>query len=184
MSAANVKPLELERRSSLDDAIEDGGVWFEWPAGVVEPALPVFWGQEIESRFLAPHLEPAPYPAVGLVCRHNAILRDEAFLADDAGDFLTSAILLPAYLNGWIETGEAPKAKRSLQDLERIELSGTTALVHNSHAGVYGHWLVEGLPKLLYMRSLSVGITQFVLHSMVQPHVGKWISTFSLRRRS
>jgi capsular polysaccharide biosynthesis protein len=167
--------LELQRCSSLEDALDRGGMWSDWPSGVAAPAPPVFWGEDIEARLLMPHRERAPYPAMGVCCVKRAIVRDEAFVADASGQLYVSDKIYPAYINKWLEKGELPKENRSLEDLERVELPGTSALVHNSHADVYGHWLVEGLPKLLFLGTLGHRPARLIMHSTAQPHVSKWL---------
>lgn len=174
MSNVGVQQLNLERRSSLDEVIERGGVWWDWPAGVAEPAPPVFLGADLPERLLAPHAEGAPYPAIGLACVRGGVVLDEAILADEAGNLYLSDTLSPSYVNVWIERGDRPKQRKPLSELTRIDVPGVSALVPNWNAGVYGHWLIEGLPKLLYLRTLAVPV-RFILHSTASPHVANWL---------
>lgn len=167
--------LELEQRSTLGEAVERGGVWFKWPRGVANPAPPVFWGDSIEPRLLKPHLESGQYRGMGVFCARGAVVRGEALLADSSGRLLLSDKLCPGYLNDRIEKGEFPKQKRSLSKLERVDLPGVSALVHNLNADTYGHWLVEGLPKLLFLRTLPIRPARFIVYAGAQPHVAKWI---------
>jgi O-antigen biosynthesis protein WbqL len=167
--------LELERRSSLHEVVDRGGVWFDWPDGVAEPAPPVFWGENLEAKLLAPHRERGPYPGVGIACIRGALVLDEAILADGSGQAYLSDDLFPSYANVWIERGDRPKQHRPLSKLEAVDLPGVSVLVHNWNAGVYGHWLVEGLPKLLYLRTIPMKLPRFVVETSAHRQITNWI---------
>ena len=170
------KQLVLETRSSLEEALQRGGVWQDWPGGRLDPAPAPFWGELVTERMLIPHRDRLPYMPVSLACIPGALVVDRAFMADGAGELFLSSEQFPAYLNNWVEKGERPSPYRPLSELREISLPGVSALVHHCHSDIYGHWLVEGLPKLLYLRTLPVKPARFIVEKGTLPHIPNWIA--------
>ncbi len=166
--------LVLEERSSLDDAIERGGVWRDWPGGKVEPAPPPFLGDLVTERMSWPHKAPAPFNPMSVMAIANAVIRGRALLANASGELSRSTELLPLYINHWIENQAPQTAAKPLNELNEVALPGVSALVHHCH-DIYGHWLVEGLPKLLYLNSLPVRPQRFIVQASALAHISKWI---------
>lgn len=163
--------LELEPVSSLEEVLERGGLWLDWPAGTVPPAPPPFWGELVTERMRGPHRDPAPFDRVGLACIPNATVSYQGFVGDEMGRLFVSAAHYPNYLNDWIERGERPPDRRPLSELKEIPAPETSVLVHHCHAEIYGHWLVECLPRLMYLRTLSLGPLRFVVEATARPHI-------------
>ncbi len=164
-----------KHRTSLEEALQTGGVWTDWLPGEAAPAAPLFWGARIASPALDPHIEGAPFPAMGLACIFDATVLDQAFIASSLGEPYQSDTQLPRYINYWLERGMRPTQRRSLTDLTAVHVPGLSALVHHCHADIYGHWLLESMPKLLYLSMLPNPPKQFILQAGTRPHIQNWI---------
>lgn len=85
--------------------------------------------------------------------------------------------LQPVYVAQYTERAWFPAATEDIAEKTRVDIDDLCALVTHFNTGVYGHWLLEGLPKLFLLKHIQKLGVEF---SIVLPHsvaafIRKWV---------
>lgn len=102
----------------------------------------------LESHFL--RAEEAP--AIGLACLRDVVVSGQS-LVGRSWLLYQLGPLAPRYVDDYLRQN-LHVGDRKITRKQKIVVSTPTALVTHWNSGVYGHWLLEGMPKLLLLREL------------------------------
>lgn len=101
----------------------------------------------------AHHAMPAPAPIrLGIASLPRAIVSGRSLVGSDSRLYRLGP-LVPRYVDNYLGD-DLPVGDRSLADKRERRVRGVTVLVTHWNSGVYGHWLVEGLTKVLLLRQV------------------------------
>lgn len=83
----------------------------------------------------------------------NAIVSGRSTIGSKESTYCIGQVHVPAYVENFLLDGLAPPDTTAMPGSERF-ISGASVLLTHWNSSIYGHWLTEGLPKLLLVKSL------------------------------
>lgn len=140
-----------------------------------EVAPPLLDFSDRNSEILFQHVQkPASFQA-GFSFAKNIIISGTSVAMDKAGPLLLGA-LQPGYVDSYT-------SKNLIKDTHNLEgktprrMIGLSAAVGHFNIGVYGHWLLECVPKLMLLAGSVNDLPPFrlVMHRWAPDFVFKWI---------
>jgi capsular polysaccharide biosynthesis protein len=149
-------------------------MWLRQPACLpasAELLFPELASQEIiESHYLA---APQSIP-LGLGCLSNVLVSGPS-LVGRSWLLYRLAPFTPLYVDDYL-SNDLPVGDRKITRKQRIVVPGVSVLVTHWNSGVYGHWLLEGMPKLLLLREIA----QFLppLRIVLPVSLARWVATW------
>jgi len=84
----------------------------------------------------------------------NVTVSGRSILGSGRELFSFGSPLMPDYVATYLENGWMDGHPHSLAGLSRREIPGICVMLTHFNIGVYGHWLLEGLPRLLLLKRL------------------------------
>jgi capsular polysaccharide biosynthesis protein len=143
----------------------------ERPSSNCELLFPELATPEVlESHFLA---HPGTLP-LGLGCLRDALVSGQS-LVGRSWLLYRLAPFTPAYVDDYL-SNNLHVGDRKITRKERISAPGVTVLVTHWNSNVYGHWLVEGMPKLLLLRQIAHHLPP--LRIVLPTSLGAWVSAW------
>lgn len=124
----------------------------------------------LESHFLA---QPRAQP-LGLGCLRDALVSGQS-LAGGSWLLYRLAPFTPAYVDDYL-SNNLHVGDRKITRKERISAPGVTVLVTHWNSNVYGHWLLEGMPKVLLLRQIAHHLPP--LRIALPNSLGAWVSAW------
>lgn len=81
----------------------------------------------------------------------------------------------PLYVDDYL-SNDLPVGDRKITRKQRVFVPGVTTLVSHWNSGVYGHWLLEGMPKLLLLRQIAHQLPP--VRIVLPRSLGSWVSAW------
>ena len=109
---------------------------------------PLLWRDTLPERLIGDHEQALVTPALEIFCIANTVLHGPGWVSKDDNVLFEKAIY-PGYCRDWYRNGRIYNAVA--RDRSRLIERRYRAGWHVTHfnCGVYGHWLLEIMPKLL-----------------------------------
>lgn len=151
-------------------------IWHVEPASAL-PDPPRQFTDCVPETVQAFHDDKGDAPPVGFACLSDTLVFGGAFVGTHDAVFGSPA-LDPGYAMHYLRSGRQPPSGFNLHGKEEIAVGGVSVLVHHFHAAVYGHWLLEGLPKLLLLRRYigQLSPVRIILSKRAPLFVKAWIN--------
>lgn len=122
-------------------------------------------------------LAPPPDPRLGFGCLPDVFVSGQSLLGR-SWLLYRLAPLVPAYVDDHLSRG-LPVGDRKITRKQRRFAPQVTVLVTHWNSGVYGHWLLECMPKLLLLRELAHHLPP--LRIALPASLGGWVSAWIAR---
>jgi Glycosyltransferase 61 len=123
------------------------------------------------------HLVPSRQARLGLGCLSNVLVSGQS-LVGRSWLLYRLAPLVPSYVDDHLSRG-LPVGDRKITRKQRRAAPEATVLVTHWNSGVYGHWLLEGMPKLLLLRDMARHLPP--LRIALPASLGSWVSAWIAR---
>jgi hypothetical protein len=158
-----IAPARLARQISYEqcahssDLTKAGGPSIFWLHPYVEvlPNSPLLFPELASKEILEQHQwGPVQTQGIGLGFLPNALVSGKSIVGDEQSLFELGP-LVPTYVDNYLRRAEPDVGDTSLAHKSRRFLPGVSILLTHWNSDVYGHWLLEGLPKLLLLRRLG-----------------------------
>lgn len=120
--------------------------------------LPLLPGSDFNIEIQEKHREPADVPHVGLAVIPRALVTGPSIVGTDT-DVWQMREIVPGYVNNRLPTGDLGRIAFP-RDGNALHISGFSVLLTHFN-GVYGHWLLEGMPRLLLLKTLAPILPDF-----------------------
>jgi hypothetical protein len=170
-----VADLKFSRVGSVDElfsATEPSILWLR-DSSPCRPNLPLLAQSDTNEEIDSGHHEAPESPPLGLAVMRGGLVSGNSIVGTDDAIFRMSDIV-PTYIDYLISSGR-PWIDLSLEGKEMIELRGTYVLITHLHWIIYGHWLLECLPKLLFMKDIAGDLPPFKFIVPDVPHVQPFV---------
>lgn len=143
---ANLIDLLKARRPSI--------FWLHPYVGVLPNSPPLF--PELASKEILEQHQwgPVQTQGIGLGFLPNAFVSGKSLVGEEKSLFELGP-LVPTYVDNYLRRAEPDVGDTSLTYKSKRFLPGVSILLTHWNSDVYGHWLLEGLPKLLLLRRLG-----------------------------
>jgi capsular polysaccharide biosynthesis protein len=149
-----------------------------WLGEAVDPPPPTdLLFPELASAEVRTHhfYKPTGRARIGLACLPQAIVSGPSFVGSPAELFRLGP-MTAAYIDD-LMTGSYPVGDRELAGKTERIVPGVSILLTHWNVETYGHWLLEGVPKLLLLRRLADDLPPFqiLLPRSAPKFVQTWI---------
>ena len=153
---------------------------------------PAYWRPFPSDRRALPPVPPLLLPATDEIEEiHNqapddvellvaalsdVIVSGQSIIGSHAETFSIAPPVMPPYQSIYLENGWTPEFPHSLGSKEERRIDETCVLLTHFNCYVYGHWLLECLPKLLLLRSLlsRIPAVSILLPQTSPKFIRKW----------
>lgn len=156
-------------------------LWTHEPA-LLQPNSSLLFPELSSEEIRRDHFRTQPEPVgMGLACLHGALVSGSSLVGNRSSLFRLAPVT-PLYVDEALARdglrNDPPVGNRRLVRRRKRKLEGLSVLLTHWNSGVYGHWLVENMPKLLLLRQMMPQLPAF---RIVFPHwtpewVTRWIS--------
>jgi hypothetical protein len=157
ISARAARQISFEQCAHLSDLPKAGGPSIFWlnPYAEVLSNSPLLFPELANAEILEQHQwGPTHIQGVGLSCLPDALVSGKSLVGDENSLFELGP-LVPTYVDNYLRRAEPDVGDTSLADKSKRHLPGVSFLLTHWNSDVYGHWLLEGLPKLLLLQRLG-----------------------------
>lgn len=142
---------------ALLGAAQPSILWLHEPASL-PPNRPLLFDELANEHLRAEHFRQQPHPTgVGIACLRNAIVSGSSLIGTSSKLFRLGP-LAPLYVDEHLSEkpwrNELPVGSRKLSRRKARLVRGTSVVLTHWNSAVYGHWLLESLPKLLLLRRM------------------------------
>lgn len=150
-------------------------LWLHEPASLppsTELLFPELANEEIREH----HSGRQPQSSgIGIACLRNALVSGQSLVGTRSVLYLMAPIT-PLFVDEYLQEG-GPVGDRRLSKKAKRFVPGTSILLTNWNSSTYGHWLLEGMPKLLLLRRIAHQLPPL---RIVVPHslptwIAKWV---------
>ena len=155
-------------------------IWLAHPTAL-KPNDRLLFAELANEEVRAEHFREQPQPAgIGLGCLEDAVVSG-ASLVGSTTTLYRLGPAAPLYIDQYLGqdplSNGPPVGSRRLQRRTSRNVSGLSVLLTHWNSGVYGHWLLEGMPKLLLLRRIAAHLPAFriVLPRSLPDWVARWI---------
>lgn len=149
--------ISYEQCAHPSDLSKAGGPSISWIHPYVEvlPSSPLLFPELASKEILEQHQwGPVHTQGIGLGFLPNALVSGKSLVGDEKSLFELGP-LVPTYVDNYLRRAEPDVGDTSLAHKSKRFLPGVSILLTHWNSDVYGHWLLEGLPKLLLLRRLG-----------------------------
>ena len=136
--------------------------------------LPLLPGSEFTTEIQERHFESPDVPKLGLGVIPNALISGSSFIGTET-DVWQMPEMMPAYVDKRLATHHSEQIAFPI-NAEEIYVSGLSVLLTHWNTALYGHWLLEGMPKLLLLRTLGLQELQIIIPESSPNFIGEWIN--------
>ena len=157
ISARVAQQISYEECAHLSDLSKAGGPSIFWLHPYVEVLSnsPLLFPELASKAILEQHQwSPVNTQGIGLGFLPNALVSGKSLVGDEKCLFELGP-LVPTYVDNYLCRGEPDVGDTSLAHKSKRFVPGVSILLTHWNSDVYGHWLLEGLPKLLLLRRLG-----------------------------
>jgi hypothetical protein len=156
-----------ERRPSI--------LWLHEPAAL-PPAEPMLFDELANDEIRREHVRVQPAPSgVGIACLHDVLVSGRS-LVGTPSEIYRLGPLAPLYvdehLSGDALSNKRPVGTRTLTWRAKRAVPGVSVLLTHWNSVVYGHWLLENMPKLLLLRRIATELPAF---RIILPRLPEWV---------
>lgn len=141
------------------------------------PNRPLLFPELADDEIIRNHAVAHSNPmGIGLALLPNVLLSGRSLVGTASSIYLFDS-LVPPYVNEYIVKSWQPAGDLSLARKKERNVDGVSVSLTHWNSGVYGHWLLEGLPKLLLLRRLRYGLPEFriVMPRHLNDYVANWV---------
>jgi capsular polysaccharide biosynthesis protein len=127
-------------------------------------------------EIIADHVRARPQTTgLGLGCMRDVLVSGPSLIGR-SWLLYRLAPLVPRYVDDFLSNG-LQIGDRKITRKQGIFVPGVTILVTHWNSGVYGHWLLEGMPKLLLLRQVAHQLPPFriALPRSIATWIPAWI---------
>jgi hypothetical protein len=156
ISARAAKRIGYEECAHLSGLSKAGVPSIFWLYSYVEtlPNSPLLFPELASKEILEQHRwSPVNTQGIGFGFLPDALVSGKSLVGDEKSLFELGP-LVPTYVDNYLRRGEPDVGDTSLANKSKRFLPGESILLTHWNCDVYGHWLLEGLPKLLLLRRL------------------------------
>jgi hypothetical protein len=171
-SVASYAHLLSERRPSI--------LWLHEPAAL-SPNSSLLFSELVNAEIREDHFRVQPQPAgIGVACLRDTLVSGYS-LVGRASTVYRLPPVTPLYVDEYLSRGsmsdDLPVGNRRLIHRRKRLVPGASVLLTHWNSGVYGHWLLEGMPKLLLLRQIAASLPPFriLLPRKLPEFVTGWI---------
>jgi hypothetical protein len=162
--------------AELLDARQPSILWLHEPRPLppnTDLLFPEQANDEIRDRHSSTRQPPG---GVGLACLRNAVVSGPSLVGSSSSIYLM-APMMPLFSDQYLLKGDPVGDLRLTKKLKRF-IPGMSVLVTYWAHVIYGHWLLEGMPKLLLLRRAARELPplRFVLPKSLPTWIAKWIA--------
>lgn len=151
------RQITYEQCAQFSDLSKARGPSIFWLHPYVEvlPNKPLLFPELASKEILEQHQwGPVQTQGIGLGFLPNALVSGKSLIGDEKSLFELGS-LVPTYVDNYLRRGEPDVGDTSLAHKSRRFVPGVSVVLTHWNSDVYGHWLLEGLPKLLLLRRLG-----------------------------
>lgn len=172
-----VVAIEWQRVASYEALFASG-----WPSimSLHEPQSPpanteIIFPELATQEIIDNHNLALSRPAgLGLGCLRNVFVSGQS-LVGRSWLLYRLAPLTPRYVDDYL-SNNFPVGDRKITRKQRVFVPGITTVVTHWNSGVYGHWLLEGMPKLLLLRQVADQLPS--LRIALPRSLGQWVAAW------
>lgn len=134
--------------------------------------FPELANEEIREKHSVIHSRPG---GVGIACVRNAVVSGPSLVGTPSSIYLMAPIT-PLFSDQYLQRGD-PVGDLRLAKKAKRRVRGTSILLTYWPSFIYGHWLLEGMPKLLLLRRMADQLPplRVVLPQSLPGWVAKWV---------
>ncbi|MBS0231938.1 MAG: glycosyltransferase family 61 protein [Proteobacteria bacterium] len=152
-----VRKAEFSKVPTLDALLEHDSppsYWLPFPSDTrtLPPARPLVMPATDEIEGI--HTQTPDMPHIVVAAFSNVVVSGRSIVGSDTETFSIAHPVMPVYQSMYLENGWTDGFPHSLSGKAERPVDETCVLVSHFNSGVYGHWLLECLPKLLLLRTL------------------------------
>lgn len=170
----------VDSYADLLSAARPSIIWLARPAAL-KPNDHLLFAELANEEVRAEHFREQPQPAgVGLGCLKDAVVSGASLVGSTTALYRLGPAA-PLYVDQQLSqeplSNGPPVGNRRLLRRRKRHVSGLSVLLTHWNSGVYGHWLLEGMPKLLLLRQTAAHLPTFriVLPRALPDWVTRWI---------
>jgi O-antigen biosynthesis protein WbqL len=118
----------------------------------------------------------ADAPALGLAAVSQCWVFGRMYLGDTEHVYCSDQIF-PLYVGQWAKESRNDATSLDLSGYQPRQVDGCVVIISHFNAPVYGHWLLECLPKLLYLKRIFACLPEFriVVPARSPGFISAWI---------
>lgn len=151
------RPIRYAQCADFSDLLKARAPSIFWLHPYVEgpPNAPLLFPEFANAQILEQHRwGPVQTQGIGLALLPDALVSGKSLVGDEQSLFELGP-LVPTYVDNYLRRGERDVGDTSLAHKSQRFLPGVSIVLTHWNCDVYGHWLLEGLPKLLLLRRLG-----------------------------
>ena len=155
-------------------------LWLYEPA-TMPPNSSLLFPDLANDEIHADHVRTPPRPTgAGLACLRDALVSGSSLVGTPSALYRLGP-LAPLYVDEYLSrdplSNDLPVGNRRLLRRTKRVVPGLSVLLTHWNSGVYGHWLLESMPKLLLLRAIAHRLPAFriVLPRGLPDWVSSWI---------
>jgi capsular polysaccharide biosynthesis protein len=161
-----------ERRPSI--------LWLREPAAL-PPAPPMLFDELANDEVRREHVRVETMPGgVGIACLHDVLVSGYSLVGTSSAIYRLGPVA-PLYVDEHLSrdllSNDLPVGPRRLTRRTKRAVPGVTVLLTHWNSAVYGHWLLENMPKLLLLRRIASELPAFriALPQYLPEWLTRWI---------
>lgn len=153
----NISYREVASWEDLLQAREPAILWLHEPA-TLQPPDPFLFDELANDEIRAEHFRVAPQAVgIGIACMRDVLVSNSS-LVGTASTLYRLGPLAPLYVDQLLSedilSNALPVGDRRLRRKNRRDAPDACILLTHWNSPVYGHWLLESLPKLLFLHRI------------------------------
>lgn len=127
--------------------------------GTAPAARPLLFPEKASQDIISRHIRSRPFGALGIATLPNVIVSNRSIVGTEQSVALLGNLVEPyvdQYLRDGLYVGGTALGSRT-----PVDVSGAVALVTHWNSYVFGHWLLEGLPRVLLLKQFMPFLPPF-----------------------
>lgn len=165
-SVASYAELLGARRPSI--------LWLREPEQL-PPNTELLFPELVNAEILDHHSHRRPRSTgIGLACLRNAVVSGPSLVGTSSVLYLLPPVT-PLFVDQYLSS-DGPVGDRGLSGKAKRFVRGTTVLLTHWNSTTYGHWLLEGMPKLLLLRTIRDQLPP--LHIVLPLSIPEWVASW------
>lgn len=140
------------------------------------PNTDLLFPELANNEIRALHSDSRPQATdIGIACLPNALVSGQSLVGTPSVLYLLAPIT-PLFVDEYLQ-GDRPVGDRRLSGKAKRFIPGASTLLTNWNSSTYGHWLLEGMPKLLLLRRVAHELPplRIVMPDSLPTWIAKWI---------
>ena len=160
--------------AELLDARQPSILWLHEPEPL-PPSTDLLFPELANEEIRQLHSGQPQPTGIGIAILRNALVSGQSLVGTSSKLYLMAPIT-PLFVDEYLQK-DGPVGDRKLSKKAKRFIPGTSILLTNWNSSTYGHWLLEGMPKLLLLRRVAHELPPFRIgmpHSL-PTWILKWI---------